>query len=135
MKDLYALFRHSLAGLRVLVLLTLLLGVAYPLAVTGVAAVALPWQANGSLVTAVGRARHRLADDAVGSALLGQPVDGDGVVPAAAVRRRGRLRPAHHRRAPTSARRTPTSSRRSRSAVRRSPRARASTPPPSRRTR
>jgi len=47
-------------------LFTLLLGVAYPLAVTGVAQAAFPGQANGSLV--------RNADGAViGSALTGQP--------------------------------------------------------------
>jgi potassium-transporting ATPase KdpC subunit len=47
-------------------LLTLLLGVAYPMAVTGVAQTAFPTQANGSLV--------RNADGAVvGSALIGQP--------------------------------------------------------------
>jgi K+-transporting ATPase ATPase C chain len=77
-KDLHALFRQSLAGLRVLVLLTLLLGLAYPLAVTGVAALALPWRANGSLVSSSGEHvtdPHR----AVGSALLGQLVDGDGL--------------------------------------------------------
>ena len=54
MKDLYALARHSVAGLLTLLALTLLLGVAYPLAVTGVAPVAMPWQANGSLVDADG---------------------------------------------------------------------------------
>lgn len=47
-------------------LFTLLLGVAYPLAVTGLAQTAFPGQANGSLV--------RNADGAVvGSALIGQP--------------------------------------------------------------
>ncbi|KQW53779.1 potassium transporter KtrA [Nocardioides sp. Root1257] len=76
MKDLYALFRHSLAGLRVLVAATLLVGVAYPLAVYGVAAVAAPWQSHGSLVTATG-AHTTDADDAVGSALLGQLTDDD----------------------------------------------------------
>ena len=54
MVHLYTLARHSLAGLRVLVAMTLLLGVAYPLAVTGIAQVALPWRADGSLVTASG---------------------------------------------------------------------------------
>ena len=78
MKDLHALFRQSLAGLRVLVLMTLLLGLAYPLAVTGVAAVAMPWQAQGSLVDSSGR-HVTDADDAVGSARLGQPVAGDGL--------------------------------------------------------
>ena len=73
MKDLYALFRQSLAGLRMLIAATLLLGLVYPLVVTGVAAVAAPWRANGSLVTATG-AHTNDASDAVGSQLLGQPV-------------------------------------------------------------
>lgn len=76
MKDVYALFRHSLAGLRVLLAATLLLGVAYPLVVYGVAAVAAPWRSHGSLITATGE--HTTdPDEAVGSALLGQLVVGD----------------------------------------------------------
>jgi len=74
MKDLYALFRQSLAGLRLLVAATLVLGVAYPLAVFGVAAVAAPWQARGSLVTATG-AHTTDPGRAVGSAIVGQLVD------------------------------------------------------------
>jgi K+-transporting ATPase ATPase C chain len=74
MKDLYALFRQSLAGLRMLIAATLLLGLVYPLVVTGVAAVAAPWKSNGSLVTASG-AHTTDVDDAVGSQLLGQLVD------------------------------------------------------------
>ena len=75
MKDLFALFRHSLAGLRVMIAATLLLGVAYPLVVTGIAQVASPWKAQGSLVTATG-GHTTNPDDAVGSALLGQLVEG-----------------------------------------------------------
>ncbi|MBZ8142166.1 potassium-transporting ATPase subunit C [Rubrivivax gelatinosus] len=44
--------------------LSLLTGLAYPLLVTGVARVALPWQAEGSVIEHQGRA--------VGSALIGQ---------------------------------------------------------------
>ena len=74
MKDLYALFRQSLAGLRLLLAATLLVGVAYPLLVTGVAQVVAPWRAHGSLVTATGQ--HTTdADEAVGSELIGQLVD------------------------------------------------------------
>src|SRR6478736_4467298 len=74
MLDIYALFRHSLAGLRVLVAATLLLGVAYPLAVYGAAAAVAPWRSHGSLVTATGE--HTTDPDrAVGSAMLGQLVD------------------------------------------------------------
>ena len=38
-------------AIRTLLTLTLLLGVAYPLAVTGLAQLIFPWQANGSLLT------------------------------------------------------------------------------------
>jgi potassium-transporting ATPase KdpC subunit len=48
------------------VILTVLLGLVYPLAVTGIAQVAFPHQANGSLVT--DKAGH-----VIGSALLAQP--------------------------------------------------------------
>jgi K+-transporting ATPase ATPase C chain len=76
MKDLYSLFRFSLAGLRMLVAATLVLGVAYPLLVLGVAQLVAPWQANGSLVTATGE--HTTdPDEAVGSAQLGQLVEDD----------------------------------------------------------
>ncbi|WP_134765728.1 potassium-transporting ATPase subunit KdpC [Nocardioides sp. 1609] len=74
MKDLYSLFRFSLAGLRLLVAMTLVLGLGYPLLVTGIARVAAPWQADGSLVTATG-AHTTDPGEAVGSALLGQLVD------------------------------------------------------------
>ena len=63
------------AGLRVLIVLTVLLGVAYPLAVTGVAQVALRWQANGSLVAADG-SRVSSPDRTVGSLLIGQQFEG-----------------------------------------------------------
>ncbi len=70
-----SLGRQTLAGLRVLLVLTVLLGVAYPLAVTGVAQLTLGWQADGSLVAADG-SRVRRASDSVGSSLVGQPFDG-----------------------------------------------------------
>jgi len=74
MKDLYALFRQSLAGLRVLLAATVLVGIVYPLAVTGFAPALLPWRANGSLVTATGE--HTTdPEQAVGSELIGQLVD------------------------------------------------------------
>jgi K+-transporting ATPase ATPase C chain len=71
MKDIYALLRHSLAGLRVLLAATLVCGVVYPLVVTGISRVVLPWQSNGSLITATG-AHTQSTGDAVGSALIGQ---------------------------------------------------------------
>lgn len=51
-------------ALSVFVLLTVITGVAYPLLVTGVAQVAFPHTANGSIVTVDGKA--------VGSSLIGQ---------------------------------------------------------------
>ena len=71
MKDLYALYRHGLAGLRVMIGATVLLGVLYPLAVTGIAHLAMPWRADGSLITATG-AHTTSTSAAVGSRLLGQ---------------------------------------------------------------
>lgn len=73
--DTVALVRQTWAGLRVLLVLTLVLGFAYPLAVTAVAQVAFPWQANGSLVSSAGE-RVSSRDDAVGSLLVGQAFDG-----------------------------------------------------------
>ncbi len=61
---LVAQLRPALASLLVLTLLT---GVVYPLVVTGIAQVAFPAQANGSLIVAGGQVR--------GSALIGQPFD------------------------------------------------------------
>jgi K+-transporting ATPase ATPase C chain len=51
-------------ALRINIFLTILLGVAYPLAVTGVSQVIFPHQANGSLITK--------GDQVIGSELIGQ---------------------------------------------------------------
>ncbi len=74
MKDLYALFRQSLAGLRLMIAATLVLGLAYPAVVYGFGRVAAPWQARGSLVTADG-SHTTDPKKAVGSASIGQLVD------------------------------------------------------------
>ncbi|GAB2475139.1 potassium-transporting ATPase subunit KdpC [Xylanimonas ulmi] len=70
-----ALWRHSLAGARVLLAFTVVLGLAYPLAVTGVAQAVFPWQAHGSLLDASGQ-RTTTPAGAVGSALVGQRFTG-----------------------------------------------------------
>lgn len=82
-----SLTRHAFAGLRVLLLMTLLLGGLYPLAVLGVGQVAVPWQANGSLVRSDGT-RATSVDDVgadgapvVGSALVGQSYGEPGTDP------------------------------------------------------
>ena len=73
---LVALTRQTWAGMRVLLLLTVVLGLVYPLAVAGIAQVAFPWKANGSLVDAGGN--HVTApEEAIGSLLIGQAFEGD----------------------------------------------------------
>lgn len=61
------MFASFLPSLRMLVLLTMLTGIAYPLLTWGVAQLAFPRAANGSLIRQDGKA--------IGSALLGQPFD------------------------------------------------------------
>ena len=71
MFNIRATARQANVALRAMVVFTLLLGVGYTLLITGIGQVALPWQANGSLV--------ERNSTAVGSALLGQStVDADG---------------------------------------------------------
>lgn len=60
--------RQSFAGLRILLVFTVILGIAYPVAVWGVGK-AVPSQANGQPVEVNGKV--------VGSALLGQNFEGD----------------------------------------------------------
>ncbi|HEY3178277.1 MAG TPA: potassium-transporting ATPase subunit KdpC [Casimicrobiaceae bacterium] len=61
------MFAQFMPALRMLVVLTVLTGVAYPLVVTGIAQLAFPYAANGSLIVADGKAE--------GSELVGQPFD------------------------------------------------------------
>ncbi len=60
--------RDLLTGLLAVVLMTLALGIAYPLAIAGIAQVAFPGAANGSKVSFDGRV--------VGSKLIGQEFEG-----------------------------------------------------------
>lgn len=69
--------RAAGSGARMLLAFTVLLGLAYPLAITGASQLAMPWQAQGSLITAQGEPTTSRAD-AVGSAIIGQPFAGDG---------------------------------------------------------
>ncbi|WP_030277534.1 potassium-transporting ATPase subunit KdpC [Streptomyces sp. NRRL B-24484] len=61
------LLRTHLTALRMLLVMTVILGLAYPLFVTGVSQVAFAGKANGSIVTSDGRE--------IGSSLLGQTYD------------------------------------------------------------
>jgi len=63
--------RQTLTALRALIIFTLVLGIGYPLVITGIGQLALGAQANGSLITSDGQT--------VGSALIGQSfTDKDG---------------------------------------------------------
>src|SRR5450759_4666878 len=58
------MWSELLPGLRISLFATVLLGVVYPLSVTGICQVFFPHQANGSLITAKGKV--------IGSELIGQ---------------------------------------------------------------
>jgi potassium-transporting ATPase KdpC subunit len=63
------MLRELRPAIMMVVVFTLLTGVAYPLAMTGVAQMVFPWQANGSLVEKDGKV--------IGSALIGQVFSDD----------------------------------------------------------
>jgi K+-transporting ATPase ATPase C chain len=58
------MWKEILPGLRINIFLTLVLGVVYPLAITGICQVVFPHQANGSLITSGAKV--------IGSELIGQ---------------------------------------------------------------
>jgi K+-transporting ATPase ATPase C chain len=60
-------FNEILPSLRMLIVLSVLTGIVYPLAMTGIAQVAFPHAANGSLIVVDGKT--------LGSDLIGQPFD------------------------------------------------------------
>ena len=81
MSNLRGTVRLTGVAVRAMLVLTLVLGVGYTLAITGIGQLALPWQSNGSLVDAKGNPTGGWTggDAPVGSALIGQPfVDAHG---------------------------------------------------------
>jgi K+-transporting ATPase ATPase C chain len=58
------MWEQILPGIRIKILMTIVLGIVYPLAMTGIAQVVFPKQANGSLIKA--------GDKVIGSELIGQ---------------------------------------------------------------
>lgn len=59
--------KETITAIKAFIIFTILLGVVYPLAITGIAQVAFPQKANGSLIKANGQV--------VGSFLIGQKFD------------------------------------------------------------
>src|SRR5438105_4597753 len=58
------MWEQILPGLRIKLFMTLVLGVVYPLAITGISQVVFPKQSNGSLI--------KVGDKVIGSEIIGQ---------------------------------------------------------------
>ena len=64
------MIKHLVPAIMLTVLMTVVTGLAYPLAMTGLAGLLFPYQANGSLIERDGKI--------IGSELIGQNFTGDG---------------------------------------------------------
>ena len=72
------MWAQILPGLRIKLFMTILLGVVYPLLMTGICQVAFPYRANGSLVTS--------GDKVIGSEIIGAEFHQTPVLPSPALR-------------------------------------------------
>ena len=76
--------RNLVTAVLMTIVTTVILGVIYPLAITGIAQVAFPDKANGQLITKDGKV--------IGSKIIGQGFSSSGVLSPQTIGRRHRLR-------------------------------------------